>query len=483
MCWHNKQIFEKVYILAVAVIVLLFCSQCSPLYITNQWADANIYFTIGRSMLEGKIPYVDLYDHKGPIIYFLHAIAAVISNKSFIGVWILEIACAYGFLYYANKTTGFFLKKKAWITVPLTALIVYTSNTLCAGDSAEELCLPFLMYCLCVGVKAIWQASIIDSRESIFVGICLGYIFWLKFTMIGFFVGLAIFFLIYYYNLNYFKECLRSFVIACSGFLLVTTFIFLYFVINDGLNDLVNVYFIDNIFTYNKASNFALANILSNIKNGIFSLTYYYYIGLLFIFLGWHYLLNYEKKELVIFNISCFAFLFLSSYAGGRTYNYYAFVFSIFVPLGMCMLRPLLENKTVFCSNVAVLVSLILCFSAAVFTGNKAYMGAVRENYLLEPYAKIIAQKKNATLINYNVMDLGLYNYCGIVPQYKYFSLTNIRHEKMTRGIEQYINEKKVDYIFTLQKYSFLGYSCVYSQNYNENGQSYPLCLYKRNDL
>lgn len=483
MGWQKSQDFEKMYVFVVAVIVLLFCSQCSPLYVTNQWADANIYFTIGRSILEGKVPYVDLYDHKGPIIYFLHAIAAFVSNKSFIGVWLLEIVCAYIFLYYAYKSTELFIKENVWIVVPLTSLIIYTSNTFCAGDSAEELCLPLLMYCLYVGMKVILGENLPNRRESVAVGVCFGYVFWLKFTMAGFFVGFFLFFLIYSINIKKFQYFLYNFAMACFGFLGIGALVFLYFYINDGLDDLFKVYFIDNLFSYNKASNFDLKNILSNIKNGLFSLTYYYHIGLFFIFLGWHYLLNYEKKSLVIFNISCFLFLFLSSFGGGRTYNYYSFIFSTFMPLGMCMLCMLLKDRDIFKRNITVMASLLLCFSAAFFSGNKIYMGSNRETYFLEPYAKIISQKKTATLINYNVMDLGLYNYCSIIPQYKYFSLTNIRHSQMTEGIEKYILEEKVDYIFTLQKYNFPGYKCVYTQDYNEAGRVYPLCLYKRNDL
>lgn len=483
MCLQNSKVLEKLYILAVAVIVLLFCSQCSPLYVTNRWWDPNIYFTIGRGMAEGKLVYVDLYDHKGPIIYFFHAIAALVSNQSFIGIWFLEIVCVYFSLYYAYKTIKLFIKEEVLALVPVTALIVYTSNTFCAGDSAEELCLPFLAYCLYVGMKAINQNAFISRKESLLVGISLGYVFWLKFTMVGFFIGFALYFLIDSFKRNIFKQYATNFGVVILGFMLLTMPIFAYFIAHNSLDALFKVYFIDNLFTYNKAGDFAINGIKSNLSNGLFSITYYFHIGLLFIFLGWHYLLNYEKKKLVIFNISCFLFLFLSSFGGGRTYNYYSFVFSVFIPLGMCMIHFWIKDKVVFISKTVLVGSLLMCCCSGFLTGNKAYIFERKENCFLEPFAKIITQKDNVTLINYNVMDMGLYTYCGIIPQYRYFSLTNIRTPEIDEGIRKYIKDEKVDFIFTIKDYSFDGYSIVYAQDFYEHGQMYQLCLYKRNDL
>ena len=77
------------FIFIIAFVTLLICTKSSPLYPLNDWVDANTYLTIGRGMLQGKVPYRDLYEQKGPLLYMLHAGAACISDDSFFGVYIL----------------------------------------------------------------------------------------------------------------------------------------------------------------------------------------------------------------------------------------------------------------------------------------------------------------------------------------------------------------------------------------------------------
>lgn len=70
---------------------LLICTKSSPLYSLNDWVDSNAFFTMGKGIINGKIPYKDLFEQKGPLLYFIHGISYIISNKTFIGVFILEV--------------------------------------------------------------------------------------------------------------------------------------------------------------------------------------------------------------------------------------------------------------------------------------------------------------------------------------------------------------------------------------------------------
>ena len=55
-----------VSVLLAALLLLLF-SRCSPLYPTNNWGAANAFFTVGRGMLAGKLPYRDFALNAGPL--------------------------------------------------------------------------------------------------------------------------------------------------------------------------------------------------------------------------------------------------------------------------------------------------------------------------------------------------------------------------------------------------------------------------------
>ena len=104
MIKNIKKKYKKViFCFILALVSLLICSESSPLYPLNDWFDANIYFTVGKGMVNGFVPYLDLFDHKGPIIYLIYGIGSLISSSSFIGVFILEVISFTIFLYYIYK--------------------------------------------------------------------------------------------------------------------------------------------------------------------------------------------------------------------------------------------------------------------------------------------------------------------------------------------------------------------------------------------
>jgi len=79
------------YCFLVSFIILLFTSKCSFLYPFNDWVDANAFFTVGKSMMNGIVPYRDLFEQKGLLLYFIYGVGYLISNTTFIGIFILEI--------------------------------------------------------------------------------------------------------------------------------------------------------------------------------------------------------------------------------------------------------------------------------------------------------------------------------------------------------------------------------------------------------
>lgn len=477
-CIHENKWFIKVYILFVAIIVLYFCSECGPLYYTNFWTDANIYFTIGRGMKEGLLPYVDLYDHKGPIIYFLHMLAAYIDSSSFIGVWFIEIIAAYFSLYITYKLLELFCKGRSIIYIPLIALVIYCSCPFVSGDSAEELCLPVLAYSFYTGLKAVKSNCLPSRKESFFIGLSMAYVFWLKYTMVGFFLGFAAFFLIHGVKHKLFPQLISRIGICLMGFILVSLSIILIFVYYDGLCDLLNAYFFDNILKYSQSK--SVNSIIFNLANGVFSYTHYYLIGSILPFLGWMYLLHYQTNELFIFSVSTFIGLFLSSYAGGRCYQYYSFVFSIFTPVAFCLADLIVKKHMKVIKSSILLAMLLLCFLAQPLSNNKEMRSIDKSNYFLEPFAKLIREEQNPSLICYGVMDLGLYNYCDIIPQYKFFCLTNIRSKEINDGVKQYIENSMVDYIFTANHNDISGYKCVLRKECIVKSEKIMLYLYKR---
>ena len=149
---------EKLYIgllcLIASGVLLLLCSQCSPLYPINVWGDANCLLTVGRVMREGGVVYRDIYEQKGPTLYLIHALAACISDTSFFGVYVLEVISFAAVLYMACRPAMRRVSAgAAFAGAVLVGACVLVGSAFSRGDSAEEFCLPYLMGALCLAMS------------------------------------------------------------------------------------------------------------------------------------------------------------------------------------------------------------------------------------------------------------------------------------------------------------------------------------------
>ena len=141
----NKKYIIYLYCLINAIIFLSICSKCSWFYKFNNWDDANSFFTMGKGMANGLVIYKDLFEQKGPLLYLIHAIAYMISNNTFIGVFIFEVISFSIFLYFIGKIVSLYCRKIhiLWVA-PFISFITLSGYVFIAGDSAEEFCFPLL---------------------------------------------------------------------------------------------------------------------------------------------------------------------------------------------------------------------------------------------------------------------------------------------------------------------------------------------------
>ena len=95
--------FLLLFTFLISALFLLVCTKSSPLYPMNDWVDVNCFFTVGRGILDGLVPYRDLYEQKGPVLYFVYALISLFSRDSYWGVFLLEVVTFGLFLYFSGK--------------------------------------------------------------------------------------------------------------------------------------------------------------------------------------------------------------------------------------------------------------------------------------------------------------------------------------------------------------------------------------------
>ena len=138
MKFKNKNIFLLIFCFVISFVLLMIVSRSSFLYSFNNWNDANAFFTMGKSLMNGKVIYKELFEQKGPLLYLIYGIGYLISNKTFLGVFILEVISSTIFSYIICKIINLYLDKKyIYFILPIFLMILYASRAFSYGGSCE----------------------------------------------------------------------------------------------------------------------------------------------------------------------------------------------------------------------------------------------------------------------------------------------------------------------------------------------------------
>lgn len=447
------------YALLIAAAVLFFCSKSSFAYPINDWSDANIYLSAGKGMLEGRVMYRDLYDHKGPVIYGLHALCALLSPGSFTGVYLLEIVLAVWFLTTAYRLIELYGGEIfAPLALPVLALTVYSSYSFQLGDSAEELCLPLMLYALYQALRFLKGRSPMNRWRLLMQGLLLGCVFWTKFTLCGAQGAVMLILLGYALRHDGWRAALRCLGWLLAGFVAATVPWLLYFGLNGAMADWLRVYLYDNLFLYSgEGESRLMTRCLNMVKSALDWLKEnpLYAIPTL-LGVGWLGLRRGGAWEKALW-LSAFVLGGLGVFITGRTYPYYALALAAFAPapfiwlsirLGTC-----LDGRTRLRHGLSIGLCVLSIGLCPLLSPNvAASFGQKREDTMQYQFAAIINSTPNATLLNYGFMDAGFYTAANVAPNVKYYHQTNVPLQEMLDEQERYIREAVCDYVVTRGK-------------------------------
>ena len=128
-------------VLLAGAFCLCFSISTSPLY-THYGYDSVIFQLIGKFWAEGHIPYVELWDHKGPYIFFINALGYGMTGNA-IGVFLLQVLHLAVTLFFILK--GFLLFRKPLQACLLTAVsLLWLLCSFDEGNLTEEYMLPWI---------------------------------------------------------------------------------------------------------------------------------------------------------------------------------------------------------------------------------------------------------------------------------------------------------------------------------------------------
>ena len=434
--------------LLTAALILLICSQCSPLYPINVWVDPNCLLTVGRAMKEGSVVYRDIYEQKGPTLYLIHYLAALISDKSFFGVYVMEVLSLAASLWAACRMMAGRVKK-AWKIpgVLLLAAGLIVSKAFVCGDSAEEFCLPLILGTMAIAFHEYGEKKGPMRPKMLFVcGLMAGLTATIKYTLLGAFMGFCLVEGILALKEGGFVRALRSAGVFLAGMLLPLVLWALYFAANGALGDFIEVYFYNNIMIYTEA-NVPLSEILAMTKEIIRGNWPWLLLAaggmLVFLFR------RSENLSLRLCMLAMAAGQFVTVFLFGHVWTYSVMALGAFAALGILEAGRFaskhvhLSRKTGIAA-LAVFAGVLLLFTW-VKTPNRYLRGKKLENIAQGYLASFM--EPGASLLQYSHLDDGFYLASGTIPQEKYFVRLNIPLPEMKEELDRYLEEGIPDYV------------------------------------
>ena len=258
------------------LFVSVFSSSTSPFYSSPYMDDSGIFLLIGKGWTEGKIPYLDLWDNKGPLLYLINAIGFWLTGDKY-GVYILQVVNLTLSLYviYRIFRVNYGCRVSCIGTV---ASLLWLTNAITNNNPAEWLLIPLCLsfYLLYKWLKDYPQKKL-SWKYSIIWGSTIGCGFLLRFSDCSLlFVSLCVVALFMSYD-GIWKEVFRHVVICLVGFGLIILPFLVYYYSKHGLEEIWYASFAHNLeyVVHSRAHFYSLYAL------GSFVLSYALFIGVI----------------------------------------------------------------------------------------------------------------------------------------------------------------------------------------------------------
>jgi hypothetical protein len=249
----------------------------SPLFASIVQRDSGVFSYIGWRILNGQVPYRDIWDHKPPLIYYINALGQWITPQSQWGVWMLQCLCLFAAAYMGYQIVKKLSGSRAAV-LTLFTLLLTTNLLMPGGNLAEVYALPLQFLCIWILFK---ENISLTNIQCLLLGSLFALLFFLKQTFIGITLSIILFLFINRIQKRSFNQFVKEILFIFSGFVSISILFCLILSLQGALPDFWN-----DVFVFNHA--YAQHDLLKGLFLTLLSLVYLLVTGLL-IFAGFGY--------------------------------------------------------------------------------------------------------------------------------------------------------------------------------------------------
>lgn len=190
----NNTITIVICLLLAYSFVLLCSTTTSPLFLSNPFwhhGDSGIFQEMGLVIARGGVPYLDVFDHKGPVLFFIQALGLKINE--YWGIYFIQGLSLSITILCWNKIISV-LQKNTWIVWGIIIIaLIFLFGYYQRGNMCEEWSLPFISFSIYLFIKHLPEGMKLSSREWFVVGLCTCSVIFIRANNIAPILGFALY--------------------------------------------------------------------------------------------------------------------------------------------------------------------------------------------------------------------------------------------------------------------------------------------------
>jgi hypothetical protein len=223
--------------LFLVLLTALVLNLANPLF-DKPSRDGGFFLYAGGQILNGKIPYLDVWDNKGPAIFYINALGLWMGSGSRWGVWAVEFLCLFGTFLIMYRTLS-----KRWgggaalfgVTMAGLGLRV----ALGFGNYTEEYALPFNAAGLYLFLTMVDKEQERNYWKYFWIGALFGLSFAFRANNIGGLFGILIAVFLFYLFKRNFVETVKIILVTLAGFMVPLLLWTGYFALLGGVKEMI----------------------------------------------------------------------------------------------------------------------------------------------------------------------------------------------------------------------------------------------------
>lgn len=283
----NKDVLFPSIIIFSILILLLFVCPFSPIYRYCFETDEISYRLVAKGLLKGNIPYRDIFDHKGPLLYFVYALGLLISGGHSFGIWIVFSLINAASFYLLYKTARLFFDAGSsfcGVMLTIALLFLHRNSLFDSGSKPEHVILLLLIASEYLFLRRFQQhkhtlypasktdlqgeknsaqtetsslPQIFSGKDMLVLGLFCGAVFLLKANYCIYYLSFLGMFFLYLLAKKHFQIFLKDAAFFLLGIALILLPFALFFLVHGALSNLIRDYFIFNL-RYTREAGFKL---------------------------------------------------------------------------------------------------------------------------------------------------------------------------------------------------------------------------------